>query len=158
MSKARELADSYLDSEVDTAVADRYGKDNILGTVSQSEGVPTGAIIERGSNANGEYVKYADGTLICTKNVTFTNITTTAIAGDSGGAIRFNGSALSLGSLAATPVGGFSSYTAAVSDISLMRDIWWVCATYSSGYLFSSSNQLNPSSVNVNIIAIGRWY
>ena len=27
----------------------------------------SGAIIERGSNANGEYIKYADGTLICFK-------------------------------------------------------------------------------------------
>lgn len=37
----------------------------IVGTVSQTAGVPTGAIIERGSNANGEYVKYADGTMKC---------------------------------------------------------------------------------------------
>lgn len=36
---------------------------NILGTVSQSAGVPTGAIIERGGNANGEYTRYADGTI-----------------------------------------------------------------------------------------------
>lgn len=36
----------------------------ILGTVSQSGGVPTGAVIERGSNANGSYVKFADGTMI----------------------------------------------------------------------------------------------
>lgn len=43
-----------------------YSRDSILGTVSQSGGIPTGAIIERGSNANGEYVKYADGTLECT--------------------------------------------------------------------------------------------
>ena len=42
-----------------------YVRSNILGTVSQSGGVPTGAIIERDSNANGEYVKYADGTMIC---------------------------------------------------------------------------------------------
>lgn len=42
-----------------------YHADSILGTVSQSGGVPTGAIIERGSNANGEYVRYADGTQIC---------------------------------------------------------------------------------------------
>ncbi|AUY11167.1 pyocin knob domain-containing protein [Aeromonas sp. ASNIH2] len=41
---------------------------SVVGVVSQSSGIPTGAIIERGSNANGEYVKYADGTLICTKN------------------------------------------------------------------------------------------
>jgi len=37
----------------------------LVGTVSQSGGVPTGAIIERGSNANGEYVRFADGTQIC---------------------------------------------------------------------------------------------
>lgn len=48
---------------------------NILGTVSQSAGVPTGAIIERGSNANGEYVKYAGGTLICTNRVTINRVT-----------------------------------------------------------------------------------
>lgn len=36
-----------------------------LGTVSQSGGVPTGAIIERGSNGNGHYFKMADGTLQC---------------------------------------------------------------------------------------------
>lgn len=38
-----------------------YKRSNILGTVSQSGGVPTGAIIERGSNASGEYVRFADG-------------------------------------------------------------------------------------------------
>jgi hypothetical protein len=47
--------------------ADVYRRANILGTVSQSGGVPTGAIIERGSNANGAYVRFADGTQICTK-------------------------------------------------------------------------------------------
>ena len=43
-----------------------YGQGNILGTVTQSSGIPTGAIIERGSNANGQFVRYADGTMICT--------------------------------------------------------------------------------------------
>jgi len=38
---------------------------NAVGTVSQASGVPTGALIERGSNANGEYVRFADGTQIC---------------------------------------------------------------------------------------------
>jgi hypothetical protein len=50
---------------LDGYLADKFGPDNILGTVSQSAGVPTGALIERGSNANGEYVLYADGTLMC---------------------------------------------------------------------------------------------
>ena len=43
---------------------DVYRRDNIIGTVSSTpSGVPTGAIIESGSNANGSYTKYADGTL-----------------------------------------------------------------------------------------------
>lgn len=46
-------------------ISRHYHTNNIVGTVSQSSGVPTGAIIERGSNANGEYVKFADGTMIC---------------------------------------------------------------------------------------------
>lgn len=45
----------------------KYSPGNIVGSVSQSGGVPTGAIIQRGSNANGEFVRFADGTQICTR-------------------------------------------------------------------------------------------
>ena len=41
-----------------------YKKANVLGVVSQSAGLPTGALIESGSNANGSYIKYADGTMV----------------------------------------------------------------------------------------------
>jgi len=47
-----------------------FNQGNIVGTVSESAGVPTGGIIERGSNANGEFTKFADGTMICTFTVT----------------------------------------------------------------------------------------
>lgn len=42
-----------------------YRRGTILGAVSQSGGVPTGAIIEQGANANGRYIRFADGTQIC---------------------------------------------------------------------------------------------
>ncbi|MEP6587512.1 MAG: hypothetical protein ABJA84_01985 [Polaromonas sp.] len=58
-------------------LANSYRKNNILGTVSQSAGVPTGAVIERGSNANGEYVRFADGTQICNFNLTIGGPSTT---------------------------------------------------------------------------------
>jgi hypothetical protein len=45
--------------------SDIYRRSNILATVGQSGGVPTGGIIERGANASGEYVRFADGTQIC---------------------------------------------------------------------------------------------
>ncbi len=49
-----------------------YGRKSILGKVHQSGGVPTGAIIEQGSNRNGEYTRFADGTQICTRSVQIT--------------------------------------------------------------------------------------
>ena len=61
-----------------------YTTGNILGTVSQSGGVPTGAIIERGSNVNGSYTKYADGTIKMWGNITYpdnTQITTPSAGG-----------------------------------------------------------------------------
>jgi hypothetical protein len=36
----------------------------VIGTVGQSSGAVTGALIERGSNANGDYAKFADGMLV----------------------------------------------------------------------------------------------
>lgn len=42
-----------------------FRRGNILGNVSQSGGVPTGAVIQSGSNANGDFVRFADGTQIC---------------------------------------------------------------------------------------------
>ena len=53
--------------------AEVFKQSNILGTVSESGGVPTGGIIERGSNANGEFVKYADGTLFAYRRVDLTD-------------------------------------------------------------------------------------
>ncbi|MBO9473794.1 DUF2793 domain-containing protein [Shimia sp. R10_1] len=38
---------------------------SLVGTVSESGGVPTGAVIEQGSNTNGAFTKWADGTMIC---------------------------------------------------------------------------------------------
>jgi len=46
-----------------------FARSNVLGTVSQSGGVPTGALIESGSNANGNYTRFADGTQVCWRKV-----------------------------------------------------------------------------------------
>ena len=54
-----------------------YGPGNLLGSVSESGGVPTGAVIERGSTANGDYVRFADGTQICTAALNAVACTTT---------------------------------------------------------------------------------
>jgi hypothetical protein len=43
-----------------------FNQASLIGTVAQSGGVPTGAVIERGTAAAGEFVRFADGTQICT--------------------------------------------------------------------------------------------
>lgn len=45
-----------------------FNNANIVGPVSQSGGVPDGAVIEQGSNANGRWVKFADGTMQCIRD------------------------------------------------------------------------------------------
>lgn len=42
-----------------------FSQGNVLGPVSQDNGVPTGALIERGGNSNGQYDRWANGTQIC---------------------------------------------------------------------------------------------
>ncbi|HWJ88502.1 MAG TPA: pyocin knob domain-containing protein [Pelagibacterium sp.] len=51
-----------------------YHSQNLVGTVSQSGGIPTGAVIESGENANGKYTRFADGTQICQGTVSITPV------------------------------------------------------------------------------------
>ena len=45
--------------------AEAYHRGNLLGSVGQSGGVPTGAVIEAGSSGDGSYTRFADGTQVC---------------------------------------------------------------------------------------------
>lgn len=42
-----------------------YRRNNILSTVGLASGVPTGGLIETGSNVNGLYMRFADGGQLC---------------------------------------------------------------------------------------------
>ena len=67
-----------------------YSRNNIIGATSQASGVPTGAVIEQGSNANGNYVKYADGTMLAWKRVNFSGITLNPANGSANSALGLN--------------------------------------------------------------------
>jgi hypothetical protein len=43
-----------------------YGPGSLLGPVGLAGGVPTGGVIERGTTPDGDFVRFADGTQICT--------------------------------------------------------------------------------------------
>lgn len=128
---------------------------NILGTVSQFGGLPTGAIIERGSNANGEYVKLADGTMICTAIVSV-DLTTAQV-----NTYPFPASFLTTGRVAAYggDYDGFSPgsinneaiYTAVVTgnQSQPLNQQWYVIITNGTGDI---------TSRQFNLCAIGRWF
>lgn len=71
-----------------------YDSANIVAPVSESGGIPTGGVIERGSNADGEYIRFADGTQLCTNS---NAAITTAPAAFSGTITKIDGDKLWIG-------------------------------------------------------------
>lgn len=129
-----------------------YHNQNILGTVSESSGVPTGAIIERGSNANGSYTKYADGTLICTGSIS----TSRAINSAYFGGFRSGGEPFTFPS-------SFSSTPKVSAVLKDLTSAFGVCAintnSTSTSIVFTSIDSIGTSDPrNADIIAIGTWY
>lgn len=66
----------------------------VVGTVSQAGGVPTGAVIESGVTADGEFTRWADGTQICTNGGA---AITTDPAAFSGTSVSIDGGKLKIG-------------------------------------------------------------
>jgi hypothetical protein len=127
----------------------------ILGIVSQSGGIPTGAIMERGITSNGSFAKYADGTLICLINIT---VTTNIANGNNGGmyysdAIGWNYPASFLAgtipytALSITPVAG-----------GLMPGVTYNPSNLGVSLYAIASAQVPAAAYNYRGIAIGRWY
>jgi len=140
-----------------------YARNNILGTVSESSGVPTGAIIERGSNANGEFVKYADGTMIHTLDFTMTYVGSTEL---SFGTHTFPVSFISRPSVTITPSGSgtleATTGTAAQQRSGALSPIGWL-TNANSTVLTCRSNRTSVAfqsgdSFEFGLIALGRWY
>ena len=54
---------------------------SLVGTVAQADGQPAGAVIEQATNANGSYVRFADGTQIATNANAAISVAPAAFAG-----------------------------------------------------------------------------
>lgn len=119
-----------------------------VGTVSQSGGVPTGAIIERGSNANGEYIRFADGTQICTATLTMN------AAGSPVGGIYISGNV----------TWTFPAVFAAAPSVSGLPNSpsFWTTAGASTGPSSSDVRVALPATFTAGVLvratAIGRWF
>jgi hypothetical protein len=134
---------------------------DILGTVAQSSGLPTGSIIERGLNSNGEYVRFADGTQIAwIAPVTFTrasggfaSVSLTFPASFAGSAtvvptvVRSQLGGDYTGDITLTSVGGLGASAGTSSSITL--------------YFFRTDGSASWSTGAVNncrVCLLGRWF
>lgn len=127
-----------------------FRRGNVLGTVAQSSGVPTGALVQTGSNANGAYVRFADGTQFCWQNTTKSFAINTAYGSVYYGAttltfpIAFTAApAVTCNGQRSGQFGTASASSITATDFSL-RIIDWVSRS-------SGSNE-------VGFIAAGRWF
>jgi len=131
-----------------------YGRGNILGTVSQSAGVPTGAAFEYALNGAGSYLRFPDGTQICWLRVTFTSIAITTAYGSlfQGGADVNRNFPAAFAAIPSTEI----SVTGNGNKLIMARQnpttttAWgaWAPVAAVSGTV----------NVEAEFIAIGRWY
>ena len=131
-----------------------YCPGNLVGTVSQNAGVPTGSVVERGSNTNGGYVRFADGTQICWSKKSYPNVD---ISFATGGAFRsdlFN--CVFPAAFVDTPA---VSITGTRSDGDW--DVWAVLSsattTHFNGLHMKSSSTTSQSRM-LHYTATGTWY
>ena len=126
-----------------------YSQTSILGPVSQASGVPTGGLIERGSNGNGEYVKFADGTMICTHSIS--GITATAAAGS-----LFRGTSATTWTFPAT----FSGPLVPVVSVAIEDGGAWAAFDLTTTALcnFRAMNYASMGARNARLLAVNRWF
>ena len=129
---------------------------DIVGTVSESGGVPTGAIIQRGSNANGEFVRYADGTQICTYRNDNIDVNLNEDRGD-GWALGLFGDFTFPSAFTITPsfIGTTCDRTAnGFPTFSTQPNL----TQWRSLRLMSKNSTGTLTGRRISLIAIGRWY
>lgn len=122
----------------------------VLGTVSQSGGIPTGGLIEAGSNANGDYVKFADGTMIAWGRVVSSGAVDTAV-----------GSIFGSANLTWTFPVAFVGSAPVVSHTRCSSAARWGTAisnTTTSATLRVFSAVSNTGNVVSDTMAVGRWF
>ncbi|KAA0913272.1 DUF2793 domain-containing protein [Aquicoccus porphyridii] len=145
-------------SETDTTVgrlarADyAYGRGNLLGAVSEAGGTPTGAVIERGSNANGEYVRFADGTQICV-SPDFGGVDITTLTGSLYRSADFEWS------FPATFGGGVETIAGSVTSMANSNTHWGSFRI--TGASIARITVFGPASITgrtVRAMAAGRWF
>lgn len=126
MTRARDLADLIAEG--------------VVGTVSESGGVPTGAIVQTATTADGTYVRFADGTQICWGGIT----------SSSGGAVTWTFPI----AFVATPRIQATCLATGNGRIAVYSNASGTSADFS---VYSTANAL-VDAIFTSVMAVGRWY
>lgn len=131
-----------------------YSPGNLLGAVSQTAGVPQGAALERGSDANGEYMRLADGTQVCTGKI---DLTVNQFNNMTGSWTFPQGFADVPIVLATLPASGASFINCQASQLGATRQSEGTDAIVVS---LAGLETLSSSAeiIGVRVIAFGRWF
>jgi hypothetical protein len=125
------------------------------GLMSSSDKAKLDNIIESGSNSNGRYIKYEDGTMICSKIVT----TSKTISTGWGNFYIHGYSAIALGNYAQT----FIETPMVTFTLTSGNGAWAMCASTGSASSFPSVTLVTGNAITaentfyINAMAIGRW-
>ena len=107
---------------------------------------------ESGSNSNGSWIKFADGTMICRKSQTFSNVSVSTAWGQ-----IYESDLIDLGSLPQTFYGSDVTITASVIN----GNAWLEAVPFNGGATLGTTRIVRPTTatitVSIQIIAIGRW-
>jgi hypothetical protein len=139
-----------------TAPADvAFRRGNILASVAQSGGVPTGGLIEAATNANGDYMRFADGTQICVVSpaINFTAVADVSVTLPA----AFAGSRTRAASLTCSKISGSNSV-----NVNAMKSVNGLMASpgttiVSLSVTDTTYNATIPAG-SVRIVLTGGWY
>ena len=128
----------------------------IIGIVSQSGGTPTGAIMQRGSNANGYWHRTADGTQICWQryNVGGASVTVPALSVSLVGSWAFPVAFLNSTDIAVSGNAGFDGG----EGFSVRMFAGITEASVQLQNLTNASKTAIFATTGIYVFAIGRWF
>lgn len=144
---------SLINTSIETINENIQGINNSIGIINTNIGLLEGkldSIVESGSNENGNYIKYSDGTMICTKSIS--------------GSINFSTEwyGLYYGSL---DLGNYPATFIERPKLSVQfygsNSQWVIGMTNATASHIASINVCKPNQVTAmgyyDIIAIGKW-
>lgn len=138
-----------------------YSPGNLLGTVSEASGTPAGAVIERGANANGEYMRLADGTQICWHVLDMGSIIDSG-AGTRGNPYRTAGQTWTFpAAFVASPALGAIGRVAATNDArrAVSASYRLTSATAATDLMvYRNSDDATDNNADLDVVATGRWF